>query len=85
MNVSNDESTKDIGLLQFTGPERSITKAVKLHKTIVSIKTSKMPRLPCPCGSCPSEDACAEGEVPQPASLERTPRLTPYRNAAEIP
>ena len=55
-----------------------ITSAVKVHITKVSKKTSKMPQSPCFTGSRVSEAEWAITEEPSPASLEKTPRASPF-------
>jgi hypothetical protein len=72
-----------IGSLCFS-PEISITRAVRVHKTTVSQKTSKTPRHPCEIAS-DEDDACAVADVPHPASFDKRPLEKPYLNALEIP
>lgn len=83
--LPNAVSTKFIALPVLCGSAISITSAVNVHSNMVSTKTSKTPRQPCAWGLSLFEDACAVGDVPQPASFDKTPLDTPYRIDAEIP
>ena len=68
---------------EATSQFSKITKAVIVQTSIVSINTSITPRNPCSQAELVFEVACAIGEVPQPASLEKSPLIVPYRNAFE--
>ena len=83
-NEENALITISIAFLSIFTLDKIITKAVKVHNRIVSTKTSKIPRHPCPWLFFVSVEAWAQGDVPHPASLERTPRLIPYLIAKEI-
>lgn len=61
----------------FCEPVHRITRAVRLHKSTVSINTSSTAQLPIIWGSGQSVEVCAKGDVPMPASLENSPRLNP--------
>lgn len=80
----NEDKTRYRGVEASFRGETKITSAVKVQSTIVSKKTSKMPRQACVCAHSFFEEACAEGDVPHPASFERSPRLVPYRTASFI-
>ena len=82
---SNALITTPTGVLRPQFGDKRTTKAVKEQSRIVSINTSKMPRHPCPCGLPLALDAWAAGDVPQPASFDKTPRETPYLIAAVMP
>ena len=58
-----------------------MTNAVMVQSTTVSQNTSKMPKHPWWCGLLTFAQACADGEVPSPASFENMPRVTPNRTA----
>ena len=68
-----------------TKPEVSTTSAVRVHTTMVSANTSKMPHIPCCTGSFTLEAACTITEEPSPASLEKAPRLKPHVTARDRP
>jgi hypothetical protein len=68
----------------ISSKETRITNAVKVHKRIVSTNTSKIPKSPCFAGDFAFVVACAIGAVPQPASLDISPRETPIRSAFEV-
>ena len=68
-----------------TKPEVSTTSAVRVHTTMVSANTSKMPHMPCCTGSFTLEAACTITEEPSPASLEKAPRLKPQVTARDSP
>ena len=55
-----------------------ITSAVRVHITIVSTKTSNIPKNPCFTGFLVSAHAWAIEPVPNPASLEKIPLETPF-------
>ena len=59
-------------------PLHKITRAVSVQITIVSTKTSKIPKNPCFTGFLVSAHACAIEPVPRPASLENIPLDTPF-------
>ena len=61
------------------------TSAVRVHTTMVSANTSKMPHMPCCTGSFTLEAACTITEEPSPASLEKAPRLKPHVTARDRP
>ena len=82
---SKESRTKFIAFSLENTPEIIITRAVKVHKTIVSKNTSKIPKQPWECAFSAFDDACAQGAVPLPASFDKSPRLTPYRMALVIP
>ena len=60
-----------------------MTRAVSVHRKTVSIITSMMPRNPCSAGESDEDAECAIGEVPAPASLLISPRITPVRTLFE--
>ena len=62
----------------------TITSPVMVHTTSVSIKVPSMAIRPCSTGSSVFAAACAMGALPRPASLEKMPRATPKRIAAQI-
>lgn len=68
-----------------TRPEDRTVKAVRVHTTMVSAKTSKMPHMPCLTGSRTLELECTITEEPRPASLENTPRFMPCSMASLMP
>ena len=82
---SNAEMTIFIAFSSGDLFDRIITKAVRVQSKIVSINTSKIPRQACLCGLLAFDDACAQGEVPQPASFDNIPLETPYLMALEKP
>ncbi len=59
-------------------PLQSTTSAVSVQMTMVSMKTSKIPKNPCLTGFFVSAHAWAMEPVPSPASLEKIPRDTPF-------
>ena len=61
-----------------------ITKAVIVQTIIVSISGSSIETDPCFIGLFVLAAACAIGELPSPASLEKTPRDTPNLIAIQI-
>ena len=58
-------------------PLIKITKAVMVHTINVSIRGSSIEIDPCLMGLLVFAAACAIGELPNPASFEKTPRETP--------
>ena len=62
-------------------PEQSIASAVIVQMSIVSVKTSTMPRIPWLTRSFVSTPTYAIGAEPTPASFEKTPRAAPTRIA----
>ena len=62
-------------------PLTKITKAVTVHKIIVSAKTSAMPQFPCVLGSLTRQLACTATVDPSPASFENAPRRNPMIHA----
>ena len=63
----------------------SIRKAVQLQMTTVSINTPSACTRPIFTGSSHSAAAAAQGAEPLPASLENSPRLTPFISTAPKP
>ena len=63
----------------------SITNAVQLQMTMVSIRTPNACTSPILTGSSHSAAAAAQGAEPDPASLEKRPRLTPFMTTAPNP
>ena len=61
----------------------TITSAVIVQTTIVSMKVPSMAIMPCRTGSFVLAAACAIAAEPRPASLEKTPRATPKRMPAQ--
>ena len=64
-------------------PVSMITRPVIVHTTRVSIKVPNIAISPCSTGSLVLAAACAIGALPRPASLEKMPRATPKRIAAQ--
>ena len=62
-------------------PLTSITAAVKVHITIVSIKTSAMLNSASSLGSFTQQEECTAADEPSPASLENAPLLSPSTTA----
>lgn len=58
-------------------PVQSITRAVSVHKSTVSMNTSSAAQKPIITGSLHSDEVCAKVEVPIPASFENSPLRTP--------
>ena len=78
------ENAIKIGLSAYseaTSKLSKITSAVIVQTSIVSIKTSITPKNPCSQAESVFAVACAIGELPHPASLEKSPLIVPYRNA----
>lgn len=65
----------------FCEPVQRITRAVRLHKSTVSINTSSTAQYPIILGSEQSVEVCAKGDVPIPASFEKSPFLNPTDTA----
>lgn len=63
--------------LSLSASVQSMTRAVSVHKSTVSIKTSSAAQKPITTGSLHLDDVCANVEVPIPASLENRPLRTP--------
>ena len=63
--------------LSLSASVQSMTKAVNVHKSTVSIKTSSVAQKPITTGSLHLDDVCAKVEVPIPASFENRPLRTP--------
>ena len=63
----------------------SITKAVQLQMTMVSMRTPSACTRPIFTGSSHSAAAAAQGAEPEPASLEKRPRLMPFITTAPKP
>lgn len=76
--LSNENKTRERGEDADLTDETIITRAVKVQRIIVSKKTSKIPRQACECALSLLDEAWAEGEVPEPASFDKRPRLVPY-------
>ena len=72
------------GLICWCGTS-SIRKAVQLQMTTVSINTPSACTRPIFTGSSHSAAAAAQGAEPLPASLENSPRLTPFISTAPKP
>ena len=64
-------------------PVSMITRPVIVHTTKVSINVPSIAISPCSTGSLVRAAACAIGALPKPASLEKMPRATPKRIAAQ--
>ena len=56
-------------------------RAVSVHISTVSIKTSTMPHIPCTALLFSLDAACTMADEPSPASLEKTPLATPVFTA----
>ena len=52
--------------------------AVQLEMTMVSMRMRNACRIPVFTGVVPSAAAAAQGAEPEPASLEKSPRLIPF-------
>ena len=61
-----------------SAPLQSIISAVNVQMTMVSTKTSKIPKSPWRTGYLVSAEAWAIEPVPSPASLEKIPQDTPF-------
>ena len=61
----------------------TMTRPVIEQMTMVSRKTPSMAIVPCRAGLSVMAVACAIGELPMPASLEKMPRAIPKRIAAQ--
>ena len=59
-----------------------MARPVRVQTTMVSAKTSKMPKKPCFTGSRSEVEAWAIGAEPSPASFENTPRRRPQLRQA---
>ena len=63
--------------LSLSAPVQSITRAVSVHKSTVSMNTSSDAQKPITTGSLHFDEVWANVEVPIPASFENNPLRTP--------
>ena len=66
-------------------PLTKSTNAVTVQTTMVSIKISAIPHIPCTWGDDTCVLAWARTEEPSPASLEKIPLAIPMRTACPMP